>query len=112
MSGAIREAWTELRNNYYQNHPEIGVVVNQTSSPALSHVTQPVTGAIAATLVTQLTNDDDEDDVVGTIDNLELLRYLDTLEDGEKFKQEVKRVAMEWYWRGFYHGFAEGKQLA
>lgn len=60
-------------------------------------------------MVVPPTSINDDNEVVGTIDNLELLRFLDGVEDGDKFKQEVKRVAMEWYWRGFYHGFAEGR---
>ncbi|CAN3372249.1 hypothetical protein DIURU_004217 [Diutina rugosa] len=117
MSGAIREAWNDLRDSYYQQHPEIGVVVSKPQTTTQDKDADNATTTTFTGNPSSSTGNDkvmpptaiNDDEVVGTIDNSELLQFLDGVEDGDKFKQEVKRVAMEWYWRGFYHGFAEGK---
>lgn len=102
MSDAIGDAWEQLRQEYYgAGAPEEEMNVKGVSSekpPTFIHKKVSNTGQPGG----------DANNVVGEIANSELMAFLDTIENGDAYKQELKNLAMEWYWKGFYLGFERG----
>ncbi|CAN3475649.1 hypothetical protein DICA1_B14114 [Diutina catenulata] len=116
MTDQIRAGWEDLRKQYFDaNQREFRVINNPNPSGATPEPIDPPAAAKPEpeqSFGTTVPTPPNPDEIVGSVENSELLTMVETLPNCDVYKQELKNLVMEWYWKGFYNGFNHGTDQA